>query len=327
MPPLQANTGQTGGSAGRPAEPTVAVADSRRAFPRIPCRVLVDYVVDGRAYRDCIANISEGGAFIETSHPLEDGSPVTLAFSLFQDQQPIKIVGEVAWTGPTGVGVRFRHNAAIGQFCVQESTVASPAPEPDAPPRPSRPVWGRRLGDRPYQRSARTRASVLPLWGALTVVVALTGLSRYDTDNRMQALADQVARSSQALVRLESAVASRVQRAGSPGGVLARMEPEAAAPKPAPAAAQELAEQRISQTGIPNAGQAASQPAPPPQPVATADTSAPDMIYVVREGDNLYRIGLRFNLSAQTLMAHNSLTRANVVFVGQRIRIPSGGNR
>ena len=120
--PAEGHGVSTERGAGVPAEAAAGQPDHRRAFPRIPCRVLVDYVIDGRAYRDCIANMSEGGAFIETSRAIEAGREITLSFSILEDQQPIKILGEVAWSSGTGVGVKFRHHPAISRFCSGEGT-------------------------------------------------------------------------------------------------------------------------------------------------------------------------------------------------------------
>lgn len=44
--------------------------------------------------------------------------------------------------------------------------------------------------------------------------------------------------------------------------------------------------------------------------------------YVVRPGDNLYRIGLRYSVSPYTLAAVNHLANMNYVFVGMVLRVP-----
>jgi len=133
-------------------------AQRRRAFPRIPCRVLVDYVVDGRAYRDCIANLSEGGAFIEGSRMIETGKEIILSFSLLEDKQPIKIAGEVAWSSDIGVGVRFKHHPVIAQFCKQDGSPRD-TPAEDLPavhPQTSHPG----PGEEQVRRADRQQAGV-----------------------------------------------------------------------------------------------------------------------------------------------------------------------
>ncbi|GAB4510562.1 MAG: hypothetical protein OHK0046_07640 [Anaerolineae bacterium] len=66
---------------------------------------------------------------------------------------------------------------------------------------------------------------------------------------------------------------------------------------------------------------AAGQP-----PVVIQPTSAPPVTqpttYVVRPGDNLYRISLRFNVSMAQLVAANNIANVNRIFAGQTLIIP-----
>jgi LysM repeat protein len=55
-------------------------------------------------------------------------------------------------------------------------------------------------------------------------------------------------------------------------------------------------------------------------PVAFADT-----IYIVQRGDTLFLISVRFNVSISAIMSANGLTNPNLIFVGQRLTIPTGG--
>lgn len=64
---------------------------------------------------------------------------------------------------------------------------------------------------------------------------------------------------------------------------------------------QELADETLPQTLI-------------PQPKYTT--------YVVRQGDNLFRIALRFDTTVQAIMTANGLPNYNI-YVGQRLRIPT----
>jgi plastocyanin len=48
--------------------------------------------------------------------------------------------------------------------------------------------------------------------------------------------------------------------------------------------------------------------------------------YVVRPGDNLFRIGLRFGVSPFTIAAFNGVRNPNLIFVGMRLAIPCAGN-
>jgi len=51
--------------------------------------------------------------------------------------------------------------------------------------------------------------------------------------------------------------------------------------------------------------------------------AAEGTIHVVQSGENLFRIGLRYGVSVAQLQAANQLSHINI-FVGQRLRIPSG---
>ncbi|HRC08765.1 MAG TPA: LysM peptidoglycan-binding domain-containing protein, partial [Miltoncostaeales bacterium] len=50
-------------------------------------------------------------------------------------------------------------------------------------------------------------------------------------------------------------------------------------------------------------------------------------IYVVRAGDTLGAIAVRLGVSADALAAANGLQNANVIAIGQRLRVPSGGGQ
>jgi len=50
-----------------------------------------------------------------------------------------------------------------------------------------------------------------------------------------------------------------------------------------------------------------------------------DTTYVVQAGDTLFKIAQRFNVNPAALIAANNLTNPNLIFVGQRLIIPSGG--
>jgi len=62
-----------------------------------------------------------------------------------------------------------------------------------------------------------------------------------------------------------------------------------------------------------------------PPPAAETPPTAPGGVYVVKAGDNLFRIGLRHNVSVTALKAANGL-RSDIVYVGQRLTIPAPGS-
>ncbi len=68
----------------------------------------VDYASRDRAFKDFIHNISAGGVFVETSAPFSAGEEITMTFSLPSYEEPVKVAGEIAWSLPQGIGVKFR---------------------------------------------------------------------------------------------------------------------------------------------------------------------------------------------------------------------------
>ncbi len=80
--------------------------------------------------------------------------------------------------------------------------------------------------------------------------------------------------------------------------------------------------QRIT---IPVAGQEGSVTVPQP-PAPTATTQAPAVeptTYVVQRGDTLFKIAARFNVTVARLAEANGIRNTNLVYVGQRLVIPS----
>ena len=71
---------------------------------------------------------------------------------------------------------------------------------------------------------------------------------------------------------------------------------------------------------------AANTGGPVVQPPANVVTPVPPvsqpLTYVVRPGDNLYRISLRFNVSMASLVAANNIVNVNRIFAGQVLNIP-----
>jgi lysozyme len=63
-------------------------------------------------------------------------------------------------------------------------------------------------------------------------------------------------------------------------------------------------------------------------PVATqppASTGTAGSTYTVQPGDTLYKIMLKFNVTASAVIAANGLTNPNLLFIGQRLIIPGVG--
>ena len=63
----------------------------------------------------------------------------------------------------------------------------------------------------------------------------------------------------------------------------------------------------------------------PGTPTATLDTSQ-DCVHVVRPGENLYRISLRYGVPAEEVVSQNGLANPRLLSVGQELVIPRCGN-
>jgi LysM repeat protein len=60
------------------------------------------------------------------------------------------------------------------------------------------------------------------------------------------------------------------------------------------------------------------------QVALAAPSEASYLTHVVRPGENLYRIALRYGTSVSALAAANHISNPNLIYVGQRLIIPSG---
>ena len=80
---------------------------NRRKHPRNPCSIPVDYATKDQAFKGFIKNVSSGGVFIHTNGGLNVGEKMTMTFSSPDQQDPVKITGEIVRKNMIGVGVRF----------------------------------------------------------------------------------------------------------------------------------------------------------------------------------------------------------------------------
>jgi LysM repeat protein len=54
----------------------------------------------------------------------------------------------------------------------------------------------------------------------------------------------------------------------------------------------------------------------------TAAPATGETVHIVQPGETLYRIGLRYGVTAEALAAHNGITNVHRINVGQELRIP-----
>ncbi|MBI5930069.1 MAG: LysM peptidoglycan-binding domain-containing protein [Chloroflexi bacterium] len=66
-------------------------------------------------------------------------------------------------------------------------------------------------------------------------------------------------------------------------------------------------------------------PVTPAPPAGGGEGSLVNGIYVVQSGDTLFRVGLRFNVTVDTIAQCNGILNPNAVYVGQQLRIPGAG--
>ncbi|MFW6011574.1 MAG: PilZ domain-containing protein [Desulfosalsimonas sp.] len=88
-------------------------ASARRKFSRRPYREVVQFTAKGKLFNGFFKNVSDSGAYVETMksdlHHLGPGEKVIMSFEHPYNNRYIKRTGEIARTGPDGIGVQF-HN-------------------------------------------------------------------------------------------------------------------------------------------------------------------------------------------------------------------------
>jgi membrane-bound lytic murein transglycosylase D len=80
---------------------------------------------------------------------------------------------------------------------------------------------------------------------------------------------------------------------------------------------------------IPGSGRVVASvaaPEPAPRATRTASVSAPGGVHRVRAGDTLGKIARRYGISERELAAHNGITNARLVKIGQKLSIPGSGS-
>ncbi|HYQ60031.1 MAG TPA: PilZ domain-containing protein [Desulfatiglandales bacterium] len=78
----------------------------KRRFQRTDCLIAIRYEVKGHDFGDSLRNISEGGGYLQTFRAFSVGEEISLELPA-QDHGG-KVVGDVVWVGPKGIGLKFR---------------------------------------------------------------------------------------------------------------------------------------------------------------------------------------------------------------------------
>ena len=80
----------------------------QRVHLRMPWLVEADYTIQGCSFRDFVRDIGAGGLFIQSCRPWPVGQEIQLVFSLYDHHAPKKLIAEVVWNCPEGMGVKFK---------------------------------------------------------------------------------------------------------------------------------------------------------------------------------------------------------------------------
>ena len=88
-------------------KPQKSESKDRRNHARQKCSLKVGYATMDLSFIDFITDINSWGVFIQSERKVPVGESISMTIPLHGDEQSIKIIGEVMWTGPQGMGVKF----------------------------------------------------------------------------------------------------------------------------------------------------------------------------------------------------------------------------
>lgn len=93
--------------------------DEQRQHPRFDCQVDVDFDISEWSYDGVVKNISLGGVYIETHHPVTVGNEISLTLTHMDDERHCNIRGTVVRRDAKGIGVQFHELSLYQQKVVQ----------------------------------------------------------------------------------------------------------------------------------------------------------------------------------------------------------------
>lgn len=104
--------------------------DIDRRDKRIPCRIKVDFLAQGKKYQGEGIDLSDGGIFVQSRENLPEEGNVRLSFQLqTDDAQRIEVDGLISWVNqgfprphlgmPQGIGVQFRNLGSYDRSIIQ----------------------------------------------------------------------------------------------------------------------------------------------------------------------------------------------------------------
>jgi CheY-like chemotaxis protein len=93
--------------------------EDQRQHPRFSCHAKVDFDINDWSYEGVIKNISMGGLFIETRHPITVGNEIMLELTSLNKNRHCNVKGKVVRRDTKGIGVQFHELSMYQQQVIQ----------------------------------------------------------------------------------------------------------------------------------------------------------------------------------------------------------------
>jgi CheY-like chemotaxis protein len=91
----------------------------QRQHPRFSCQAKVDFDINDWSYEGVIKNISMGGLFIETHHPITVGNEIMLELTSLNKNRHCNVKGKVVRRDAKGIGIQFNELSLYQQQVIQ----------------------------------------------------------------------------------------------------------------------------------------------------------------------------------------------------------------
>jgi Tfp pilus assembly protein PilZ len=92
---------------------------NERKHPRFTCNTKVDFDINDWSYEGIIKNISMGGVFIETRHPITVGNEIMLELTSLDQDRHCNVKGKVVRRDAKGIGIQFHELSLYQQQVIQ----------------------------------------------------------------------------------------------------------------------------------------------------------------------------------------------------------------
>ena len=88
--------------------PKPARIKERRKAARHACSVKVECATRDTSFFDYIQDINAWGVYIQSRETVAVGESMLVSLPGYNGESAIKMIGDVVWTGPDGIGIKFR---------------------------------------------------------------------------------------------------------------------------------------------------------------------------------------------------------------------------